>query len=254
MSLLDYSSLSLDEKVNLILNTVTKTSCDLAKLTSSVDDLRNENQKLQSKINILEKQINTLETQSKQNYLIFYGIREDPEENQQVLEEKVINIISNKMNINISNDRIETVSRLGGKKNESTRPTAVKFHSQKCKTEVLRNAKSLTSCEYSVALFYSKQDQEKRLKLKPFMEKAKNNGDKAYIKNNNLVFNNRTLSFSECEEFFKHYPPSKKNSEVGLSEITPEASGSNRINHKPVKNSQNEQRTLRNRRTDIPDQ
>lgn len=198
----DIESLSLDEKVSLILKTVIKTNADVSQLHTSVEELKTENKNLKLKIETLEHKINIMESQNRQNCLVFYGIKEDENEDQDKLETKISDICQNKLKINILSDHYEKVHRLGTNTNKK-RPVMVKFLSYKTKSLVLKNVKNLANTGYFVSAYYSTCDQEQRKKLIPYLVKAKNKGDKTYIKNNKLIINNKEYTLDDCETIFK---------------------------------------------------
>ncbi|KAG5897385.1 hypothetical protein JTB14_022092 [Gonioctena quinquepunctata] len=64
---------------------------------ADVNKLKQENEQLITEMNTLHKQINVLESYSRQNYIVFFGINEEENEDQVKLESTVIDIIKTKM-------------------------------------------------------------------------------------------------------------------------------------------------------------
>ncbi|KAJ8944238.1 hypothetical protein NQ314_009515 [Rhamnusium bicolor] len=198
----DVESLSMEEKVNIILKTVIKTSVDLNSLTDSVNELKVENKQLKTKINDLENKINTLEYQNKENYLIFYGIMEMDNETTNNLEEQILEIILEKVGVDdVSTEKIEKVYRMGTNTNKK-RPVAVKFLNYKIKYLIYKNARNLKDSGYAISLYYSIKDQEDRKKLLPYLIKARTGkkvNDKIYLKRDMLVINKEMLTLEQCD-------------------------------------------------------
>lgn len=203
----DLDSLSMEEKVNIILKTVVKTNGDLNSLKESVQELKEENRQLKTKVDDLENKISTLETQNKENYLIFYGVAEMDNEDSNKLEEKILDIIAENVGIeDISSDNIEKLYRMGTSTNKK-RPVAVKFANFKVKDFIYKNARNLKDSGYVISLYYSTRDQDERRKLLPYLAKAKINkkpADKIYLKKNKLLINNETFTIEQCESRFKN--------------------------------------------------
>lgn len=214
MDIRSTEGLTLEQKVDMILKTVIKTSVDMEQMSIKVNKLEDENKQLKIKINRLENQINTFDSQNRTNYLVFYGIIEDENEKYLDLEKKVVNIIKHETNgLGLKDMRpsdIERVFRLGNN-NSGKRPTVVKFLSYKTKHMILNETKKLKGTNYFVAPYYSFRDQDIRSKLQPYFEQARNNGDRAYLRHTRLWINEKPYTLSDCENTFKNIISSNLN-------------------------------------------
>ncbi|KAG5874635.1 hypothetical protein JTB14_010700 [Gonioctena quinquepunctata] len=83
-------------------------SDELKTVKADVNKLKQENEQLITEVNTLHKQINVLESYSRQNYIVFFGINEEENEDQVKLESTVMDIIKTKMLIPIEKEDIES--------------------------------------------------------------------------------------------------------------------------------------------------
>ncbi|KAG5872043.1 hypothetical protein JTB14_021937 [Gonioctena quinquepunctata] len=97
----DINSLTLEQKIDIILKTVVQMSDELKTVKADVNKLKQENEQLITEVNTLHKQINILESYSRQNYIVFFAINEEENEDQVKLESTFIDIIKTKMLIPI---------------------------------------------------------------------------------------------------------------------------------------------------------
>lgn len=193
--------LSLEDKVDLILKTVTKTDNDLRLLTDKVDSLQLENNELKVKVSKLEDKLNLIEKETKQNSLVFYGVNEQEQESEPQIEELIINLTKSKMNVNITGRDIDRAFRLGANHGRK-RPIVIQFASIKNRNIILQKSFLLRSSGYAVAPFYTAREQSDRLKLSEFLKKARLTDAQARINKNKLVFNTKLLSLDECDKVF----------------------------------------------------
>lgn len=238
----EMNSLSLEQKVDMILKTVMQMSGELKTVNADVNKLKQENEQLKVEINTLHKQINTLESYSKQNYLVFYGIDEEENEDPITIENAVCNIIKTKMLIPIKQEDIEVARRLGSN-NNGRRPVLLKLLRQKMRENILRNGKKLKNSSYSVTNFLSQRDLDNKKKLRPHQITARQQGKKSYIKSDKLIINGKSHTIDECEKLFgKPIPlePRLNNHDMG------DSSGTKRTTTKPIREGkQSNQTTLR---------
>lgn len=182
---LSIDQLSLEEKVDLILKTVVKTS-------SEVTELKNENKHLKDKITKMERNMDYLESQLMQNEIFFYGITNDE------TELEVLNVINNiiKLPFKVSSDYIQKLNKVGkGDKKD----ILVKFVSIKTRNAILKNAKNLQNTKYAVAPRYTKKVMEERQLLKPYLQHAKNLGHEAKLINNTICINKKIYNLEQCK-------------------------------------------------------
>ena len=213
---------------------------EIKDLKSSVEYFNKQFKNMETKINDLESELNTLyqeneklskkcqqlEDQSRRDNLIFYGIEEGVgKETWNDCERKVRKVLKEKVGIeDAENDlviSIERAHRLSSKKVSSrdrpsqARPVIVKFSSWKTKEEICFKArkafkdKVYRDAGYGVSEDFSVQVREARAKLVPFLlEKRRELPDKpVYLKYDKLVVDKkhyRYLSETETIAEIKH--------------------------------------------------
>ncbi|KAG5887731.1 hypothetical protein JTB14_035081 [Gonioctena quinquepunctata] len=137
----DINSLTLEQKTDIILKTVVQMSDELKTVKADVNKLKQENEQLITEVNILHKQINVLESYSRQNHIVFFGINEEENEDQVKLESTVIDIIKTKMLIPIEKEDIEVTRRIGRDIN-GKRPALLKLLRYKVRENISEMARN----------------------------------------------------------------------------------------------------------------
>ncbi|KAG5876021.1 hypothetical protein JTB14_009810 [Gonioctena quinquepunctata] len=202
----DINSLTLEQKIDIILKTVVQMSDELKTVKADVNKLKQENEQLITEVNTLHKQINVLESYSRQNYIVFFGINEEENEDQLKLESTVMDIIKTKMLIPIEKEDIEVTRRIG-RCNNGRRPVLLKLLRYKVRENILRNGKKLINTNYSVTSFLSKSDLENKKKLRPYQILAQQQGKKSFIKIDKLIINGKNHTIEDCEKLFRKTLP-----------------------------------------------
>ncbi|KAG5861024.1 hypothetical protein JTB14_010628 [Gonioctena quinquepunctata] len=114
-------------------------SDELKTVKADVNKLKQENEQLITEVNTLHKRINVLESYSRQNYIVFFGINEEENEDQVKLESTVIDIIKTKMLIPIEKEDIEVTRRIG-RDNNGIRPVLLKLLRYKVKRTTIKGS------------------------------------------------------------------------------------------------------------------
>ncbi|KAG5880031.1 hypothetical protein JTB14_034840 [Gonioctena quinquepunctata] len=202
----DINSLNLEQKIDIILKTVVQTSDELKTVKADVNKLKQENEQLITEVNTLHKQINVLESYSRQNYIVFSGISEEENEDQVKLESTVIDIIKTKMLIPIEKEDIE-VTRKIGRDNNGIRPVLLKLLRYKVRENILRNGKKLINTNYSVTSFLAKSDLENKIKTTSLPNSSPTTRKKSFIKSDKLIINGKNHTIEDCEKLFRKTSP-----------------------------------------------
>lgn len=90
----------------------------------------------------MDDRIVNLEQYSRRNNLRFFGIPDEPDED---VERKVLDVITNKMNVKLPESAIDRCHRIGNRQNNRTKPrqVIVKFTSYKFRSLVFSSKKLL---------------------------------------------------------------------------------------------------------------
>ncbi len=102
---------------------------------SYIEELVKENKQLKEKMERLEDRIEELETYSRRNNIVVYGIPNKEQENPLKLAVE----ICEKMGVKIEGKEIDAAHRIPSKKNSSSPPFILKFVSRFTKEELLKN-------------------------------------------------------------------------------------------------------------------
>lgn len=147
--------------------------------------LESKNVLLEQKIEIQAKKINYLERKLSQRDLLIFGVDEN-EKYYWELEEKVIDIINKKLNINCDSNNIESTRRLG-KKSEKVRPIVVTLTTMALKIKILKNKKKLEPSPYYIKEYFPVEILNKRKELQIEVDKEREQGKLAIIKYDKIV-------------------------------------------------------------------
>lgn len=136
----------------------------------------------------LDGKVDYLEAQSKRNNLIIDGIPETKRESWQDTENKVRQVLSEKLGINMDAVEVERAHRMG----ETTvggrhRSIIVKFFRWKDKEDVMARANKLRGSNIYLNEDYSEAVRLRRKELIPIMKAERAKGNIAYIRYNKLI-------------------------------------------------------------------
>lgn len=204
--------------VNAIMDTANKRIDDLLRdlmevrtslqfTQKEVDDLKMTNKGLQSSMKgqetdivklaesmlTLDTKTDFLDNHARRTNIIIDGMPEVEKENNSHSEEKVLELIKNKLKLDPEGLGIESVMRIGkvNKSKDGTplrpRPIVVKFNKLKDRDTVLRNAKKLKGTKIYINEDYPEAVRQKRKELLPKMREARQRGDIAFLRYDKLV-------------------------------------------------------------------
>lgn len=164
-------------------------------LHSKIDQLTAEKRSFDSNQKMLMEIINKQDNESEQlmrllkkNNPLFFGILDIPEETP---EKWIIELINNKLKFLATKHALEETKRLGKINQQKRRPIFVQCPSFNFKHAILKNLTNLSSTTISVWVDFSKQVQEDRKVLLPFLKDAKKNGNKPSLAMTSLLLKGR---------------------------------------------------------------
>lgn len=165
-------------------DSITKNIMD--KMEVKLIPLVEENEKLKTKVEKLEKEIEFQKRGQKENNIIVYGIEEKEASTTELLYELKENL-KHDLNINIEDYEVNKIYRLGIKNRESKnpRPVLCSFTNNWKKNEIIKNKKNLKKIYISED--YSKEVLEKRKTLQAQLIEERKKGNIAYLRYDKLI-------------------------------------------------------------------
>nr|XP_037282348.1 uncharacterized protein LOC119175530 [Rhipicephalus microplus] len=134
----------------------------------------------------LHSRLDELEDRSRRDNLIFFGIADNVSEGWAQSEKIITDLISQKLDLNLSNEAIQRAHRLGAYVPNKCRPIIVKFQSSKIKDNVFYQRKKFQPSKVSVSEDFSRATRQCRKKLHEF---GKNSGQPYSLRVNKLYIN-----------------------------------------------------------------
>lgn len=129
----------------------------LDKLENSLEMYLNNGKENMKRIELLEEKLNRQEQLIKNKNIIIYGIEEGKEDISK-LEEKVINLLKNKLEVNVLSDDIEGCFRIGQQRPNKFRGVVVRFISTKLKGLIYNNKRKLKKTGFVIKEDLTKQN------------------------------------------------------------------------------------------------
>jgi hypothetical protein len=128
---------SVESKVVAIDDKISSVSSDLVHAKKSINDLENK--------------VDLLENKHRENNIIFFGISEAANIKEEITCDVIINLCSQKLNINISVNDINKCHRFGIFKPNKKRPVLLSLVHNRVKSQIFSNAKNLKNTGISVS-------------------------------------------------------------------------------------------------------
>ncbi|XP_023942008.2 uncharacterized protein LOC128198937 [Bicyclus anynana] len=158
----------------------------LEKLDEKLQPIIAENKNLKTKLDNLEKEIESLKRGKKQNNLIIYGVKEDEKSTPEIIQ-KVKEIFKADLDLHFEDYEVNKIYRIGNKQSscKKPRPILFSFVNEWKKSEVMKRKKSFK--DVYVSEDYSKEVLEKRKMLQSQLKEERNKGNIAYLKFDKLI-------------------------------------------------------------------
>ena len=140
-----------------------------------------------SVINEIKSKLVDLENRSRRNNLRFEGIAEEDEEDWNKCEEKIKNIVKEKLDIDADNISIERAHRAGKKKDNKHRVIIARFLDFKDKEKILKRANRLKNSGIYINEDFAEETMKKRADLLPLLKQYRAEGKYAVIKYDEII-------------------------------------------------------------------
>ena len=179
----------LTNKSDAILNDLGTALADIQSLKKENAELKQENTKLRNDLCLVDaelkqqnERINQLEMYSRRENLVFYGIRQDNEED---CEEKIRNILEKTMEIeDVELMRFDQCHRMSGAKPQ---PIIIRFNWSKDRQRVWRARSKLKDGQVSMSEDFPDIIAQRRRSLLPIMKQARSLDHYAYLREDKLI-------------------------------------------------------------------
>ncbi|CAH2096458.1 unnamed protein product [Euphydryas editha] len=207
------------EKIKLEMEkqTITLTNTLMTTLESKLKPILEENIQMKSEIEKLQKRVNYFENQKRTSNLVIYGLNEEEKSSLELLS-TLKNIVHKELNIELFDQEITKIHRLGRAQGELPRPVLISFGNYWKRLEILKNKKKFRAI--SISEDFSKETLEKRKALKEKLDMERKKGNYAYIKGDTLIVkSNKNTDKRKRDNTVS--PPHTK--ESGETKITPQS-------------------------------
>lgn len=155
------------------------------KVNERLESIEIKQSVLEEKIENQQRKIDNLERHTRKKNLIFFGIPEKIEGENNLIE-NIVEKINKDLKITCDTDSVETARRLG-KKGENTRPVLLTFSKIQTKIQLLKNKKLIEGKSYYFKEDFPQDVLHKRKELQDQLKTARENGKKAIIKYDKLI-------------------------------------------------------------------
>ena len=170
---------------------------ELSKSQQDISEVKTKQHNQEQEIKIIKEQLLQDQTRSMRCNLVFYGIKEQNDEDP---EDVVRGFIEQVMNINTRNIEIERSHRIGARHRDRVRPLVVKFLRYKDKEWVRKAAPDkLKGSHFGISEQFPREIANRRKLLIPIMKQEKRNRKKATLVVDKLYTDNATYSVKNSE-------------------------------------------------------
>lgn len=186
-------------------------------------DLQTENKELQVRMDTMESKVEFLERQLKKNNIIYFGIDEANEETPNQLEQKALDVMSDKMQVNIKSDDIANVYRIGKRNGRFPRPVFIALANYKKKAEIIANRSKLRGTDIFVNDDLTPKQRETRKNLQQHARRLREEGKRVSIRAEKIVVHEDSYDVNELNASYKEV--SEAEEELGLTPSTGTSDG-----------------------------
>lgn len=181
--LFDKMKMEMQKQSNELKESLTKNIMD--RMEEKLIPMIEENEKMKQKVFNLEKEIEYLKKEKKNNNIVLYGLEESEKSTLELLQ-IVKETFKRDLNLSVEENEVNRIYRLGKNRIENkNRPVLLSFINGWKKDQIMQNKKNLKGIYISED--YSKEVIEKRKALIPQLLEEKKKGNIAFLKYDKLV-------------------------------------------------------------------
>jgi predicted RNase H-like nuclease (RuvC/YqgF family) len=157
------------------------------------DELRLANEELLTRVSKMEKQTDDLESRSRRNNVLFYGLDREEGESQETLEQRLNDLCTDKLELSETVE-FDRVHRVSGKQNS---PVIARCTFYKDKIKLMKAKLKLKGSNIFIGEDFSRGVRDIRKKLGRFAKEKKEGGETVKMIYDHLVVNGKKLFLSE---------------------------------------------------------
>lgn len=181
-------------------NKIDSLQMEIKTLKQDNEEVKEQNRKLTAIIKDQDQKIIQMEKEHRKKNIVIYGIKETDEENEAGQRKEVKSIVVEQMKTELDPaiDIVDT-KRIGMKHSGKNRPLLVELRSYSKKLEIMNMKKSLKESDIFIDEDLPKEIQQKRKQLLPYMKKAREGGEKAYLNYDKLKIGNNLYTTEDLQ-------------------------------------------------------
>ncbi|XP_072945564.1 uncharacterized protein [Epargyreus clarus] len=166
--------------------TITKTIMD--RMDMKLEPILAENKNLKLKVERLEKEIEYLKKEKRNNNIVIFGLKEDNNSTLELLS-VVLKIFRERLELNVEEWEVNKIHRIGkiNKESDKPRPVLLSFVNSLKKKEIMKKKNLLKNKRIYITEDYPKEVIEIRKALQPKVIEERSKGNIAYIHYDKLI-------------------------------------------------------------------
>ncbi|XP_042142747.1 uncharacterized protein LOC120837858, partial [Ixodes scapularis] len=172
-------------------------------IRNDLDELHGVTATLTNSLATLAERVDDSENRSRRSNLLFFGLPDSDRETWAQSEQKIINLCSQHLDINIMPDGIERAHRLGRYRPNQNRPIIVKFALHKTKERIFSQGKKFKDTSFAVSEDFSPSVQLARRNLLTF---ARNQAMPFSLRFKTLLIGQKRYYFDDASNTVKECP------------------------------------------------
>ncbi|CAG4965859.1 unnamed protein product [Colias eurytheme] len=184
--LFDKMKIEMQNQSEKLTDTITTTIMD--RIDIKLEPIVAENKSLKLKVERLEKEIEYMKREKRNNNIVIFGIKERNNTTTELLH-TVIDIFRDDLEINVKQCDVNKIHRIGrfNKEGDKARPILISFLNSLKKNEIMKKKKFLKNKQIYITEDYPREVLEIRKSLQPKLIEERNKGNIAYINYDKLV-------------------------------------------------------------------
>lgn len=160
-------------------------------------ELRTTVERIEKDTSILHSRLDDAEDRSRRNNLVFYGFPDTADETSSESENKIINLLTNTLKIDVTGSDICRAHRIGRYDSAKTRPLITKFETFKTRELVSSKRGLLKSTDIAMSEDFCQSTRNIRKKL---IEYGKSKTTSFKLRYKTLTFNGKSYGYDEAKD------------------------------------------------------